>query len=343
MADFPFLATYVQGQLAQLLSRSELEELSQAPSFEALIAGLERDAAARFEKVAHRRGTLESFVETVRNDTIASLKKVFAFAQAEEADQFLRHLTALFEVDDVKTLMRGHLQGVSLKELGSALSGFLVFDPELVADVYAEVGDGFLTSLARLPLHPFVREALRGIPPGGTLQADEQRLERLVFERIFVALAERNDPAIAFVIASEADIRNIRLALHFAGTPEAGRARGFCLEGGHLGRGFYDKLFGLETTDDVLEELTKTFYGPAIQKGVIIYASLGTVLVFDRLLEEALLRELASRSLVAPVSLWPVLRYVYRLRNEKKNLSLLLRLKFHKFPTGTIREMLVYA
>ncbi len=343
MADFPFLATYVQGQLARLLSRSELEELSQATSFEALIAGLERDAAERFEKVAHRRGTLESFVATVRADTIASLRQVFAFARAEEADDYLRHLIALFEVDDVKTLMRGHLRKVSFEELSVALSGFLDFDPETVADVYGEVGDGFFTSLARLPLHPFVRAALRSIPFSGSLQAHEQQLEREVFQHIFAALEEKSDPAIAFAVAGEADIRNIRLALHFAGTAEAQKVRSFCLDGGHLGGSFYDRLFKLDSTDDVLEALTKTFYGPAIQKGVIIYASLDTVLVFDRLLEEALLRELASHSLIKPVSLWPVLRYIYRLRNEKKNLSLLLRLKFHKFPIGTIREMLVYA
>ncbi len=343
MPDYPFLSTFVQGRLAGLLSKSELAELAQAQGFEALIAGLERDKAERFEKMAHRRGTLESFVKAVAHEHSKALREVFAFARPEEADTYLGHLQALFELDDVKTLVRGFTRGADLKKVRRRLSGLLPLKDDQLEELFGQIGGDFYAGLARLPLHPFLQHGLKRIDASLPPIRIEQLLEKTLFEDIRKALATRPEPALAFVIATEIDIRNIRLALHFVGTPDGPEVRSYCLEGGHLDRAFYDQLFAQSSIDDVVEALTRTSYGPTIQKGVIIYASLGTVLVFDRLFDEAMLLELTKHALVEPLSLWPTLLYLYRLRNEKKNLNVLLRLKFHNFPTGTIREMLVHA
>jgi V/A-type H+/Na+-transporting ATPase subunit C len=123
---------------------------------------------------------------------------------------------------------------------------------------------------------------------------------------------------------------------------ESMKASRYFLEGGLLIRkDLFLDLAQLSDVDEVLDRLRRTKYAAVLDEAALRYLESASIPVFERALEEMLMRTAMLSSIRDPQGVGVAISYLYGKQNEITNLRIIVKGKAVGMPADRVREELI--
>lgn len=340
---------------SRLLSRQELDALSEAGNMRALIAALAKTPYRRPLEAAlvHLAGR-EAVLRAVRDDLETTLASIRQFYRGDAADK-VGIVLRVYDVRNVKALLRGLSSHATPDEIRSSLLPV----GELSGDVLSELAQAanprvaidLLASMALPFAAPLLR--LRAERPGATTLEMELRLDQWYFQQAFDTLQEEADETLLAALHLEADLINLLSILRLASMPEEQEALQKALGAEELERLFVGpgripanllvRAASQETVHEVVDLLEQTAYAAPLAAGMDAYRQTGRLSSFERQLYRFRLVRLARLIARHPLGIGVVLGYLAVKTNEVNDLRWIANGIHLSMRPEKIRAELVYA
>lgn len=340
---------------SRLLTRRELDNLSEAGNIQALIADLARTPYRRPLEVAlvHLVGR-EAVSRGVRAELEGTLARIHRFYDGD-AGSNVELVLQVYDVHNLKAILRGLTSHATPGEIEAALLPV----GQLTGDILAELARAanprtaidLLASMSLPSAIPLLR--LRAERPGaGTLEM-EVRLEQWYFEEAFARLQESRDETLAAALRLEADLTNVQTVLRLAAKPEEQDAIrewlgtdevGSLLVGpGRIPLAMLVRAANRETVADAVQVLAETAYAGPLQAALSVYRETGRLSSFERQLHRYRLDTFARLIARDPLGIGVVLGYLALKVNEVNNLRWIANGIHLRMTPENIRAELMYA
>lgn len=340
---------------SRLLTRRELDDLSEAGNMQALIADLARTPYRRPLEAAlvHLVGR-EAVSRGVREDLEKTLAGIHRFYDGD-AGANVELLLQVYDVRNLKAILRGLNNHVTPGEIEAALLPV----GQLSGDILAELAQAanpraaidLLASMALPSAIPLLR--LRAERPGASTVEMEVRLEQWYFEEAFARLQESRDETLAAALRLEADVTNVQTVLRLAAKPEEqdsirewlGMAEvGSLLVGpGRIPFRLLVRAANRETVTEAVQLLAETAYARPLAAGTSVYSDTGRLSSFERHLQRYRLDTFARLIARDPLGIGVVLGYLALKINEVNNLRWIANGIHLRMTPENIRAELMYA
>lgn len=340
---------------SRLLSRRELENLSEAGNPQAFIAALAKTPYRRsLEAALVRLGGREAVAWAMHEElekTVGSLRRFYRGQAAEMVALILRG----YDVRNLKAVLRELSSQATPDDLAPAL--WPTF--ELLADVLYELAQAtnvraaidLLASMGAPMSAPLLR--LRSERPGAALPEMELHLEQWYFEEAFKDLEELNNDTLCEAFRLEADLVNLQTVLRLAampdeytalpewlGTDEVSR---LFVSPGSLGYELLAKAASQGTVGEAVSLLAESPYASALSTGMEKYGESGRLSHFEAQLYKLRLDKMARLIARQPLGIGLVLGYLALKTNEINNLRWIANGVFLAMKPAAIQEKLVHA
>lgn len=115
----------------------------------------------------------------------------------------------------------------------------------------------------------------------------------------------------------------------------------FLMNGGFKDIKFYHRLLKYTNFDDILPLISKTRDFAIIETGILSFMENKTVSLLERELEELLVKKCVKLKILSPLSIAPIIGYIWKKYNEFVNLRLILRGKYYRISNNAIKEELI--
>ena len=123
---------------------------------------------------------------------------------------------------------------------------------------------------------------------------------------------------------------------------KSAEAERYFLEGGRVIRkDLFLELADLSDVDEVLERLKRTLYAEALDEAALRYLENASIPVFERALEELLMRTALVAGIRDPHGVGIAIAYLYGKQNEITNLRIIVKGKSVGMPADRVREELI--
>ncbi len=346
--DAGYATARLRGMRSHLLKSDYYERLIAVPDVAAAVkelmdTGYEPDLEAQ---LVHGR-TAATIDVALKNNMIRAYRKVLAFLDPTARD-LLATLLARWDVFNVKTVLRGAHNHVEMSEVRESLlpAGFL---GETELEGLARLDDvrAIIDTMATWGL-PYAA-SLRGAYPEYARTNDLAALE-LALDREYAEWAasrltgERADVEVTRkMLSAQIDILNLVTVLRvIKDGAGADVARRYFLEGSSgIRRELYLELCGLSDVDDVLDRLKRTQYGSALDAAAVHYLENQSIPVFERALEELLMRKALTSGVRDPHGVGVAIAYLWAKQNEVTNIRIIVRGKAVGMPAERVRRELI--
>lgn len=324
----------VRGMKSRLLSRRELEALSECDSLQNLIAALiNTDYREAVQISLVRTSGMAAIIETLRQNLVHTLGKVCSFYTGNE-QELVSIILRNFDVNNLKTILRSLSKGMPPEEIetllfpvGMLTEGALAElarapEPRVAIDLVASMG---------LPIaQPLLK--LRAERPGADIMEMELALDRWYIEgtrRDIKKLPGATD-FLRLFLDLEADLTNLLTVLRFVHAPEERQIlhqqmgtddiRHLFIEPGRLPYRLLNQALDQNTLESLVETLMATAYGPSLRVGLTDFLQSGRLSDFEKQLRRFRLRHIASLLPKDPLGIGVVLGYTALKINEVANI-----------------------
>jgi V/A-type H+-transporting ATPase subunit C len=123
---------------------------------------------------------------------------------------------------------------------------------------------------------------------------------------------------------------------------ESTNASRYFLDGGRVVRkDLFLELAKLSDVDEVLDRLKRTIYAAILDSAALRYLESASIPVFERSLEEMLMRTALQSSIRDPQGVGVAIAYLYGKQNEITNLRIIVKGKAVGMPADRVREELI--
>jgi V/A-type H+-transporting ATPase subunit C len=123
---------------------------------------------------------------------------------------------------------------------------------------------------------------------------------------------------------------------------ESINAKKYFLEGGRvIRRDLYLELSKLSDVDEVLDRLKGSPYSEALDAAALRYLEMASIPVFERELEELLMRRALMAGVKDPHGVGVAIAFLYGKHNEITNLRIVVKGKAVGMPADRVREELI--
>lgn len=348
--DYGYINARMRGMKSRLLSHRALDDLILKPDLDSLIADLENSPYRDDIIAAKSQFTGILLIEyALRQNFIKTFRKVQDFShQQEEAEQYIRIFLHRWDVENIKTILRGKNIHVTAEEIQSCLVPAGELDEatfrELLRqpDVRATID---LLATWRIRYAKPLTQAFPEFAQAKDLAILECALDRFYYSDALatVKAPTYNNTLIRDLLALEIDVVNLRTVLRMVRDhvpPDD--ARRYLIAGG---RDFDEKkllhLLSLSSIEDVVKALGATRYRflAEIPESVMRTQKIS---VIEKELERYLIRKGVGAFRLDPLSVGSVIGYFWAKYNEITNIRIISRCKTADFPVEHLREELVY-
>jgi V/A-type H+/Na+-transporting ATPase subunit C len=348
--DYGYINARMRGMKSRLLSSRALDDLILKPDLESLIADLENTPYR--EDIIEAKGRLSGIlcIETaLRQNFIKTFQKIQDFTrQEEEAKQYIGIFLHRWDVQNIKTILRGknihattdeileclvpagELDDVTLKELLRQPDVRAVID--LLATWKIRYAKPLTASFAE-----FVKTR--------DLAVLECALDRFYYTDALAAVRAPtyNNNLIRNLLAIEIDVVNLRTVLRMVrDRVDPADAERYLISGGkEFDLRKLRHLLTLPTIDEVVKALVATRYRflATVPESAIRTQKIS---VIEKELERFLIRKGVGAFLLDPLSVASVIGYFWAKYNEITNIRIISRCKTADFPVEHLKEELVY-
>jgi len=347
--DWGYINARMRGMKSRLLDHHTLDNLILQPDLDSLIGELEKTPYRDDIIEAKGRYSGMTCIEyALRKNFVRTFRKILAFAKEEEAEQYIRIFLHRWDVQNIKTILRGKNIHVTNEEILECLVPAGELDEATLTELVRQQDPRTVIDLLATWDIPYARPLTTAFPDfvkSGDLGLLECALDRYYYEDalLTVKAASPNNVMIRNLLSLEIDVVNIKTVLRMIRdhiVPE--EAKKFLLAGGQeFDLKKLDKLLALKSIEDALAELVKTRY--RFLTGTPETALRAQkISVIEKQLERYLVQQGTKAFLGDPLSVASLIGYFWAKYNEITNIRIISRCKTADFPVEHLKEELVY-
>lgn len=334
MPGFDYGNARLRTMRSRLLSRREIELLVEAGTLKGFIAGLTKTAYRKAVEaaLAHASG-MESISQALREDMSDTLGAARHF-YIEEAGENVALILLAYDIQNLKTVLRGLARNVSARDILSALIPIGTIEYAAFANLahapHPRAAVDLLASLGVPLAQPLVE--LRTELPGAEVSRMELALDQWLFQqaRKFLQETSQQRSVLASAFDLEADLTNLLTVLRFAHAPHERKLLHEWLGREDLelilvmpGRIPITKLIeagSQETLEAAVNALAETPYGPSLRDGMDSFSKSSRLSDLEKRIRHFRLTWLSQQITRDPLGIGVVLGYFAEKVNEIGNL-----------------------
>ena len=346
--DYGYGNARIRGMRSRLLAPNFYEQLIQTQDLARMIAVLSDTEYGPDleEKLLHGRTTTQ-VDEALRDNIVRTYRKVLGFLDGQAA-YLATTLLSRWDVFNVKTIIRGRHLGMHADEIDSNVmpagqfsSGELSVlsrspDVRAVVDTLATWGVEYAGALS---------QAVVEYQRDGDIAALELALDRYYAMWAMQRLAKRNANyrLAAKIVSIQIDTTNLMTAIRLQKADMEGvDPLRFFLPGGlDVDERLFAELTSMSDIDELLDGLKATPYGRPLEEEVIHFIEVGSVSVFERALEDYLMRKALRADRGDPLGVGLIIGYLWAKHNEVTNLRIIVKGTTIGMPEDRMRRELI--
>jgi V/A-type H+-transporting ATPase subunit C len=283
----------------------------------------------------------------LKDNMVRAYRKVFSFLHPS-ARALLSTLLGRWDVFNIKTILRGAHNHVPLDEVKESFfpAGYLsqgdlealskVEDVGAVIDTMAMWGLVYAAPL-RQAFPNYVRDNdLAPLELALDRQYTSWASSRLVGQSADVDIARR-------ILGMQIDTSNLVMALRLLKADMgATQSEAYFLEGGRaIRKDLFMELSRMSDVDEVLDRLKRTKYAGALDDAAFRYIESNSITVFERALENQLMRRALMAGVKDPHGVGVAIAYLYGKQNEITNLRIVVKGISVGMPADRVSEELI--
>lgn len=346
--DAGYANARLRGMRAHLFPMDFYQRLIEASDVPEIIKDLmETSYSADLEAELVRGRTAAVVDDALKNNMARAYRKVLAFIHPK-GRELLHTLLGRWDVFNIKTILRGAHNHVAFEEMKESFfpAGYMG-EEELEALAKIEEVRAIVDTMAMWQL-VYATPLRRAYPEYARdndlapleLSLDRQYAEwaasRLRGDQLDVEVARR-------VLGMQIDTSNLVMVFRLLkADTESIRPDRYFLEGGRAVRKdvFLD-LAKLSDVDEVLDRLKGSPYSDALDEAALRYLENNSIPVFERALEEQLMRRALMSGVKDPHGVGVAIAFLYGKQNEITNLRIIVKGNAVGMPADRVREELI--
>jgi len=347
-SDSGYANARLRGMRSHLLPPAFYERLIEAPDLAQVIKELmETDYAVDLEEQLVRGRTAAVIDDALKNNMIRAYRKVLKFLHPE-ARMLLSTLLGRWDVFNIKTILRGAQNHVAFDDTKSSFFpvGYLsseelealakLDDVRVIIDTMAMWDYPYATPLRRAYPEYAKTNDLAPLELALDRQYSEWAASRLVGEATDVEVARH-------VLGMQIDTLNLVMVFRLLkADAESLDTQSYYLDGGRvIGREQFMELARLSDVDEVIDQLNKTPYAEALDAAALRYLENTSIPVFERALEDLLMRRALISSVRDPGGVGVAIAYLFGKQNEVTNVRIIVKGMAVGMPADRVREELI--
>jgi V/A-type H+/Na+-transporting ATPase subunit C len=347
--DYGYINARMRGMKSRLLTHRDLDDLITKPDLESLIADLENTPYR--DEIIEAKGQLSGILcieYALRENFTRTFRKIQNFAKQEEAEQYIIIFLHRWDVQNIKTILRGKNIHVTNDEILSCLVPAGQLDEATLKELLKQTDvRAVIDLLATWRIH-YARPLTEKYPEfikTRDLAVLECALDRYYYSDALksVKAPTYNNRLIQDLLSLEIDVVNLRTVLRMVRDHVAPEDSQRYLIGG--GKEFDEKklarLLTLSSIEEVVKALLSTRYRflADVPESVVRSQKISAI---ERELERFLIKKGVGAFLLDPLSVGSVIGYFWAKYNEITNIRIISRCKTADFPIEHLKEELVY-
>jgi len=346
--DYGYSNARVRGMRSRLLSQSFLDSLMASKDMGTMIQTLTQTEYGPDleERLLHGR-TAQQVDIALRDNMVRTFRKVLALLN-DEAYKLVTVLLGRWDLFNVKTIVRGIHMSLSSEEIIDSLIAvgqLSKVDMEELAKQPSVKAVVDTLSMWGLPYAVPLRESMVEYNEDGDLSVLE-----LALDKFYTAWADKrlrgrgsNRKLARRFLGVQVDTINLLTCLRLLNADvEAEEVNRFYLPGGlHVDERLFNDLASMSDVDEVYERLKRTPYGRPVEAVAIKYVEHGSVSVFERALEDYLMRRAFAAGQGEPLGVGIIIGYLWGKANEVTNLRIIVKGVSVGMPVERMREELI--
>jgi V/A-type H+/Na+-transporting ATPase subunit C len=347
--DWGYTNARIRGMKSRLLNHHTLDTLILQPDLESLIGELEKTPYR--EDIVTARGKytdLACIEHALRDNFTRTFRKILGFVRQEEAERFISIFLHRWDIQNLKTILRGKNIHVTNEEILECLVPAGELDEATLTELVRQQDVRSVIDLLATWRIPYANPLTEGYPAfakSGDLSVLECLLDQYYYRDALdsVKAPSANNAMIREILGTEIDVLNLRTVLRMINDQVSPEDAAPFLVGG--GREFdqkkLDHLLRLHSSDEVIAAIGTTqyrFLGTVQEPGLPVRK----ISAIERELERFLVRQGVGLFRRDPLSVASLIAYFWAKYNEITNIRIISRCKTADFPVEHLREELVY-
>lgn len=346
--DYGYCNARARGMKSRLLGLPFFERLMDATEINRTIQLLsETEYASDVDDAVIHGRTAASIDDALRQNMVRTFQKVMGFLNPEARD-LVGTLLGRWDLFNIKSIVRGkhmHLNAQEIEEGLYAVGTLTPVELRLLAglDDVRAVTDTLVTWGS-----PYAEPLRASVGPYE--KDDNLAVVELALDRHYSAWAAKrltgrgaNAKLARHILGLQVDSVNLLTAFRLLKS-DIGEMdpKDFYLSGGaYIGEELFLGLVGLSDVDEVLDKLGRTPYGKQLEAVVIRYVEEGSLSVFERALEDYVMRKALSSGRGDPLGVGVVISYLWAKQNEVTNLRIVVKGNAVGMPADRMRKELI--
>lgn len=346
--DYGYPNARIRAMKSYLFDRGYYEKLLQLDEISEIIAALE----LTLYKKDIEEGTLKApgvpgVEEGLRRNIVSTFQKLLKIVDGE-AKELVKVLLGRWDVQNIKTVLRGKHTSASSEDIISSLipagelSESLLFQLEKQHDIKA------VLDLLAVWKTIYAKPLTQNFPQYArtrNLAKLELELDRFYYADALSRLTRKtlNVFLVREIVQREVDFVNIMTLIRLTREKlEEEEIAQFYIDGGkYLEREQFMALARAQELDEIVSAMRNTPYYETLSQGLVKFAEAGALSAIERNMEELIIRNSIRMFRGDPLSIALIIGYISAKFNEIVNLRVIVRGKSVGMPEEKIREGLV--
>jgi V/A-type H+-transporting ATPase subunit C len=346
--DYDYLNARIRSMKGRLLSPASLEALIQRPDFGGVMAELEKSPyRGELERASVQYKGIRALEEGLRREMARTFSRILTIARGDEAEKYITLLLARWDVQNVKTILRGKAMHIPPTEILECLVPAGVLDEAALAELLKQTDVRAVIDLLATWRIRYSRPLTRSLSKFQETRDPsvlEYALDRFSCESSLEDLeGESDDDGIMReMVTAEVEVINLKTAFRLIrdGIP-ADEARGIIIDGGRSpDTGLVLSLIGAGSIEAAVRKLEGTPYH--FLSRVPEAAAKAGISAYEKELDRYLLAKGVSHFLKDPLSIAMAIGYFWAKQAEVTNLRVIARCKMAGIPDKEIREEILH-
>jgi V/A-type H+/Na+-transporting ATPase subunit C len=354
MSDLFYLSARLRAMRAQLLSRREYETILALPDLSSIAAALrETPYGQTIESTGGEVPDAARIEEALRRNVSQTLARLLAISSGDCAEA-VRLVLGRWEVQAVKTILRGIVSGASPAEILSSLVPTGLHDEAALEEMCRQTDPRALAELMvtwREPLGRPLLRALSSFREPRDLAILELALDRSWFEQAAMRLREirpssteaDGEDALSLFVSLTVDTTNLMTVLKEVEDRivPAKRDR-YLLPGGKiLDRDTLDRIRASPTLAEAIQEAGRSLFRRPLAALPAPAVGIPFLAVVERQTDRVLLRASRGLARVDPLGWGPLVSFLLDKLREVRNLRMIVRARLVDLPEAELGHLLI--
>jgi V/A-type H+-transporting ATPase subunit C len=347
--DYGYVNARVRGMKSRLLDQAALENMVFQPDIPSLIASL--------EKTPYRDDIIEAKIQysgvlcvehALRKNFTRTFRKILRFVRDTEAEQYIRIFLHRWDVQNIKSILRGKNIHVTNEEIHDCLVPAGELDEVTLSELIKQPDVRSVIDLLATWEIAYAKPLTESFPEFA--EKDDLGILECALDKYYyldaldtVKKTSYNNDLIAALLRTEIDVVNIKTVLRMIrDRVEEDVAAGFLIGGGKvLDTEMLKELLATRAIDKAILALEKTPYRflSEVPTGIIQEQKISAL---EKRLEGFLTRKGVRTFLMDPLSVAAVVGYFWAKYNEITNIRIISRCKTSDISDETLKGELVY-